>query len=89
MRKAVVDVNGTVINVIEAGERFSIPGFTLVAVEGGNIGDFWDGKEFISQEPVAVLPERQLLQEKLAARTIAYEELVELLALERGRREQE
>lgn len=62
-RKAVINSENVVENIILAEDDFAILGKTLIASETAQAGDTWNGSEFIpppppSQVPVAVEPRK-------------------------------
>jgi hypothetical protein len=48
--------DGAVVNTIEVESLDFIPGL-IDAIQGGAIGDLWDGQTFTKPEPVVVVPQ--------------------------------
>ncbi len=51
MSRVAVVKDGVVVNVIEAGPDFRLPGFTLVASDVAGVGWLYDGKAFKAPTP--------------------------------------
>lgn len=55
-RRVVID-GGVVVNIIEAGEDFELPGKTIADAGAAGIGWTWDGETFAPPEPDPVTTE--------------------------------
>jgi hypothetical protein len=67
MRKAIVDMQGKVLNVIEIEPNANyslLVGYRLIDAEkSGSTGDFWDGQKFIPKIVIPTIPPRDLESE--------------------------
>ena len=91
MKKAVIDSDNKVVNVIELEDgyegKWSPPdGFSVVNDGNPAIGDTWDGTDFLKRVP-KINPQVDRLDElrdRLAKQIITHKQLVELIASERN-----
>ena len=88
MKKAIVDLNGSVVNIIEIEEGAAYApatGRRLINTDAADaqIGGTWDGAEF-TDAPEPVRSTISILHEKLRFGEISQPEIETMLRLERG-----
>lgn len=75
MRKAIINENGIVENIIEADESFVLVGKTLVDGKDADIGMSYNGISFVKPGPTP----REILQKRKAALAAKWPDAFDLL----------
>lgn len=80
-RKAQIDSGNTVINVIEAGDGFSIPGYTLVTSNTAGIGDTYDPQTGSFTKPEPPPPPRRMIGKSVIISRLTDQQVADAIAL--------